>query len=128
MASSDYLEGVVIDHLLRTNTWSKPSAVYVALFVGDTEVTGAGYGRVQHGPSDATWSAPVAGNGISRNQGIIQFGAPTADWGTIDNVRLFSASSGGNEFAKGDLDVPLTVNNGDAAPAFPTDSLTFTIS
>ena len=128
MPSTDYLEDQIITHLLRTGSWTKPTAIFVALFVGGTGVTGTGYARVQHGPSDATWTATSAGNGISRNASTIQFGSPTANWGTITVVKLFSASSGGNELATATLNTPLTVNSGDPAPAFPANSLSFTVS
>lgn len=45
--------------------------------VGGTEVTGGGYARVLH----SAWN--VAANGLRTNNGEIDFGDPSADWGTI---------------------------------------------
>src|SRR5262245_10711430 len=66
--ASDYLENLVIDHLFRTRTWTKPAALYVALFTaaptdagGGTEVTGGGYARVSVAPLDTNWNATQGG-------------------------------------------------------------------
>lgn len=134
MSASDYLEVQIGTHLLRTSSWTKPSAIYVALFTtipnddgtGGTEVSGTGYARIQHGPSDATWTAPTT-SGIFSNIGVIQYGSPTANWGTITAFGLYSAVSGGNLFAKGSLTGNVTVNSGDPAPAFADGALTVTI-
>jgi len=45
--------------------------------VGGTEVTDGSYARVSH----SSWNAAAAG--VLTNNGIIDFGDPTADWGTI---------------------------------------------
>lgn len=134
MSASDYLEVQIGTHLLRTSSWTKPSAIYVALFItvpgdddtGGVEVTGTGYARILHGPSNATWNAPTT-TGIFSNIGVIQFGAPTADWGTITGFGLYSAVSGGTLFATGTLTGSAIVNSGDPAPAFADSALTVTI-
>jgi hypothetical protein len=130
-AASDYLETQMGTHLLRTGSWTKPSAIYVALFTaapndagGGTEVSGAGYARIQHGPSDATWSAT---SGTFANVGSIQFGSPTANWGTISHFGLFDADTAGNLLVWGALQSNAIVNDGDAAPAFAEGSLSVTI-
>lgn len=55
--------------------------------VGGTEVSGGGYARVSH----STWNAAAAG--IKTNNGVIDFGDPTADWGTIVAVGLWSGAT-----------------------------------
>lgn len=55
--------------------------------VGGTEVTGGGYARVAH----ASWNA--AASGIRTNNGIIDFGDPTADWGTVVAVGLWDGAT-----------------------------------
>lgn len=134
MSASDYLEVQIGTHLLRTASWTKPTTIYVALFItapaddgtGGTEVSGTGYARIQHGPSDATWTAPTT-SGIFANIGVVQFGSPTANWGTITAFGLYSAVTGGNLLAFGDLTGNVTVNSGDPAPAFADGALTVTI-
>lgn len=136
MSGSDYLEVQVGTHLLRTASWTKPTAVWVALFTaipnddgtGGTEVTGTGYARIQHGPSDATWAAPTT-SGIFSNIGVVQFGSPTANWGTINSFGLYSAETGGTLYVKGLFagGASVVINSGDPAPAFAEGALTVTI-
>lgn len=132
-AASDYLETQVGTHLLRTGSWVKPAAIYVALYTaaptdagGGTEVSGGAYARVQHGPSDATWA--LAG-GVASNTGAIQFPAPSgANWGTITHFGLFDTVTSGNLLIWGALNSSVIVNDGDPAPAFAEGSLTVTIA
>ena len=60
MPASDFLVSSVRAHLLRSGTWTKPTGLWVALYVtapsrsgGGVEVSGGGYARVRHGPGDA---------------------------------------------------------------------------
>lgn len=55
--------------------------------VGGTEVTGGGYSRVAH----ASWNA--AASGIKTNNGVIDFGDPTADWGTIVAIAIWDGAT-----------------------------------
>lgn len=134
MAKSDYAEAQVLNGFLRTASFSKPAGVYVALFTtptddagGGTEVSAGGYARVQHGPSDATWTVPTVG-GLTQNIGDIQFADPTADWGTITHFALHDAPSGGNRLYHGALTASVTVNNGDGGPKFADGALQVTES
>lgn len=134
MAKSDYQEANVLNGTLRTAAFSKPAGVYVALFTsatddagGGTEVSGGGYARVQHGPSDATWTAPTAA-GLVQNIGDIQFADPSANWGTVTHFALYDALTGGNMLYHAPLVSPVTVNNGDTGPKFADGALTVTES
>lgn len=134
--ASDYLETQLGTHLLLTSSFTKPAAQYVALYTtnpaedgtGGTEVTGAGYARVAYGPGDAYWSAPTSGDGLFSNLAAIQFGAPTADWGTIVGFGLLDNSTGGNLLIVSTLTASLVVNNGDPAPAFAIGALNITFA
>jgi hypothetical protein len=134
-AMSDYLEEQLIDHLFRTGTFSKPSAIYLALFTaapsdsgGGTEVSGGSYARTQVTQADANWNAPAGGNGLTDNVSDITFPTPTADWGTIVAFGIFDASSGGNLLIHGSLGTSKTVNNGDPAPKFSAGDLDITFA
>lgn len=135
-AASDYLEEQLGTHLLRTGSFTKPSTIYVALFTtlpdedgtNGVEVNGAGYARVQHGPSDATWAAPVGGDGVFSNVGSIQFGSPTANWGTIVGFGLYDASTAGNLLIADTLSQSVIVSSGDPAPAFAEGALTISFA
>jgi len=137
MNATDYLEGELAKHVLRTGTFTKPAAIWIGLFTDTptdagvgTEVStsASGYGRVQCGPADASWSSPAGGNGASTNLLDFQFSAPTADWGEITSFGIFDAETGGNALITNDLLVSKTVSNGDLAPKFAAGDLTITFS
>ena len=110
---SDFLENKIIDHMLRSQSYTPPSTVYVALFTSataddgsGTEVSGGSYAR-----QDAGLSA--ASGGTSSNASDITFPTATADWGTITHCALMDALTGGNMLMHSALDASKTVNNGD---------------
>jgi len=110
---SDYLENKIIDHMLRNQSYTPPTTVYLALFTtattdagGGTEVSGGAYAR-----QAATLAA--ASGGASENSAEITFPQATADWGTITHVALMDAATGGNMLMHTALDASKTVNNGD---------------
>jgi hypothetical protein len=123
---SDYLEVALIDHVLRTSTFSKPTAVYVALFTaapsdagGGTEVTGGGYARLNLGaPADADWTRASSTTGIATNAADWSWTASGANYGTVTHLALMDASTSGNFLFHGALTASKTINDGD----------TFTIS
>lgn len=81
------------------------------------EVTGAGYARVQITQADAQWTAPGVAGQIS-NVNEVQYGSPTADWGTICFAFFISASSGGNLLIVAPMSSVFVVNAGNPAPKF----------
>lgn len=135
MAKSDYQEANVLNGTFRTAAYTKPAAVYVALFTsptddtgGGTEVAGNGYTRIQHGPADADWSAPTVG-GLIQNSSDIQFPDPTGgNWGTITHCAAFDAVTGGNMLYHGPLAASKVVNDGDGGPKFAAGAMQFTES
>jgi hypothetical protein len=144
-AMTDYLENKLIDHLFRASSFTKPAALWVALFTaapsdagGGTEVSASttGYGRVQHGPSDTAWkstngqtSGDSSGTGgQTTNATAVTFGSPTAAWGNIVAFAIFDAETSGNMLAHGSLTTPKVVNNGDNPPEFQPNALTFTLA
>ena len=138
-AASDWLEGQIGTHLLRDGSWIKPTAVWVALYTvlpgedgtGGTEVStvDTGYARIQHGPADDKWSAPVSGSGEFSNIGVVQFPAPdeTENWGTVVGFGLHSAVTGGDFYLRGAMDQNVSVSVGDPAPAYAEGALKVTI-
>lgn len=142
--ASDFLENLIIDHLFRTRTWAKPTALYVALFTaapndagGGTEVGtgGTGYARIPLNPLDANWTATQGGNagnstgttGLTVNSSAIIFGAPTANWGTVGWYAIFDAVTGGNMWLWDAVVNPRTIVSGDPAPSFPVGSLQISV-
>jgi hypothetical protein len=110
---TDFMENKIIDHMLRNQSYTPPSTVYVALFTsapsdagGGTEVSGGSYAR-----QAVTLSA--ASGGASENSAVITFPTATADWGTVTHLALMDAATGGNMLMHTPLDASKTVNNGD---------------
>lgn len=135
--ASDYLENLIGDHLFRTRTWAKPTAIYVALFTaapsdagGGTEVSGGSYARVALPPLDTNWTATQGGtsgnssgtSGQITNAVAITFPAPTANY-TVTHFGLFDASSGGNLWIWDALTTPQVITSGGPAASFAAGAL-----
>jgi len=111
--ASDYLENKLVDHSLGTTTFTKPTAVHIALFTvtptdvaaSGTEVTGGSYAR-----QTATFAA--ASGGSAALTAAVAFPAATADWGTVVAVGIFDAATTGNMLWWGPLTANRTVSNG----------------
>lgn len=139
---SDYLENKFIDWLLRGQSFTAPTNVYVGLLTaapsdagGGTEVTGGSYARVTVASSLANWAgtqsagstaASSGTGGQTSNNGAITFPSPTANWGTVTHFGIYDASTSGNLLYWAALTTPKTVNNGDSAPSFAAAALTIT--
>jgi len=113
MNKTNYLRQAVANHVLKGVIYTPPSVRYLALFVitptaslAGTEVSGGSYAR-----QSCTFVTPVLG--VSSNSLIITFSIPTADWGLVEGVGLFDASTGGNMLYFGSLGTPRTVWTGD---------------
>jgi hypothetical protein len=123
MASkSDYLEAALLNHILRTDTFAKPAAIYIALCTAAptdadtgstiTEPAGGSYARKQVTQADAQWDAPTVA-GDTENTNAITFATATASWGTITHVAICDALTGGNMLYHGALGASKAVGNGD---------------
>jgi hypothetical protein len=120
-ALSDYAEKLALDFLMNTQTATRPTAWYIALFTaapsdsgGGTEVSGNGYSR-----QAVTFGAAHATAGTTDNTNAQSFTASGGNWGTITHLGIFSASSSGNLIFHGALTTSRVVNDG--------DTLTFSI-
>jgi hypothetical protein len=143
-ALSTYAQNKVIDWLLRGQSYTPPTTVYVALATTTssasgcgTEVSGGSYARVAITSSLANWAgtqgttttAVSSGTtGQTSNNAVITFPAPTATWGTIVGFCIFDASTSGDLIIYAPLTVSKSVNNGDAAPSFAISALTYTLN
>ena len=96
--------------LIENNT------VYVALYSGGTEITGGSYARASVGFGSIYFTS---GEKVDSNTDAT-FPQATAQWDDIDEVRIFSASTGGTQYISmtiATFDVPLNYvlqfNSGD---------------
>lgn len=131
---SDYLSNKLIDLWLRGQAFSWPANTYEALFTaapgnsgGGTEVSGGSYARVGVASSTAAWSgtqsagstgASSGTSGETSNNAPITFPAPTADWGTLQALGYYDASSAGNLLGWGLFDAPRSIQSGAGAPGY----------
>lgn len=143
-AASNYLVNKTLDFILRGQTFTAPTSVFVALATTagssaacGTEVTGGSYARVTvasslvnwAGTQGATTTAISSGtSGQTSNNATITFSAPTANWGTVVEFCVFDAITAGNLLFRASLTTSKTINNGDAAASFAISALTWTIN
>lgn len=135
---SDYAESGVARHIFQTGSWTKPSAIAIALCSGtvlntDTgalltkELGGGGtpgsppggYNRQSVTQLDANWNAITQGtnsSGIIDNVNAITFGPASADWGTVTYIAICDNAGygSGNVLMYGALRTAKTIQNGDS--------------
>lgn len=110
---SNYAENKILDHLLKTASFTQPTNIYVALHTADptdaasgAEVSGGSYARVLCN----TWDA--AASRTTSNTNTVTFAAATGSWGTVTHWSIWDASSAGNMLAHGSLSVSNSVVSG----------------
>lgn len=113
-AASDYTENLALKFLLTTETATRPTAWYLALFTSDPtdantgdEVTTAasGYSR-----EDIAFSVT---NDTGTNSATVTFDAALIDWGTVTHVGVFDAATGGNLLFHGSVTTSKQIDVGD---------------
>lgn len=113
---TDYLEGKLIDYVLRDGVFASPTNVYIGLFTaspsdvgGGTEVSGGAYAR-----KTLTGGFNPAASGTTSNTADIVFVTSTGVWGSVTSLGIFDALSGGNLLFYGDFTGgPIQIDTGD---------------
>ena len=107
---SVYLENKVVDHILATTTYTKPTSVYVGLLTvsptestNGTEVTGGSYSR-------KIQTFPASVNGFTANSANIDFASMPAC--TVVAYGIYDAATLGNLLMYTTLSEPRTVTAG----------------
>jgi hypothetical protein len=120
---SNYLENKLLDHVLRNESFTSPTTVYVGLYTSDpgddnsgTEVSGGSYARQILNVTTAT-------GGIVTSSADVTFPQATAQWGTISHIGLLDALSSGNLLMHTPLTTSRVVEVGDVLK-IATGSLT----
>jgi hypothetical protein len=110
---SNYLEGAIINAVLRNTSYTSPAAVYVGLYTSDpgegntgTEVSGGSYARTA-----VTFGAPS--NGVSTNSASVTFPTATGTWGTVTHIGILDATTSGNLLYYTPLDASKSIASGD---------------
>tara|TARA_R110000772_G_scaffold81597_5_gene173503 strand:- start:233 stop:625 length:393 start_codon:yes stop_codon:yes gene_type:complete len=114
-ALSDFAEKLCLDFLMNTQTATRPTTWFVALFTaapndagGGTELSGNGYAR-----EAVTFDAVSSGAGTTQNAGLVSFTAAGGSWGSVTHIGIFDAVSTGNLLMHGIMGTARTVNDGD---------------
>ena len=109
---SNYLVNKLLDHVFNGVAYTPPSAVYLALYTvaptdagGGTEVSGAGYARLE---VDFTAAASQA----IENSADLTFTASGGNFGEVVAVGIFDALTGGNLLSWDEI-TPATINDTD---------------
>lgn len=121
---SDYMENLIIDHMLRAQAWTPPATIYLALF---TAVTGLE-------ANAPTSEVPTAGGtgyvrkvlalnagtaGVTANTVDLDWGTAGANYGTVTHVAIVDHPTNVdwgvnvNVLMWGQLTTPKTVDAGD---------------
>lgn len=138
-AMSNYLENKLIDFLFRGQAYTPPATLEFAMLKtaptdagGGVEVSGGSYARVPKTASMANFAntqlsgtavASTGTSGTTSNSIVIEFPAPTADWGVATHIAIYDAHTSGNLLWWSPLATPKTINNADAAPKFLVGTL-----
>lgn len=137
-SASNHLESGILNHIFRTDSFSKPSVLAIALCSGvvsqtDTgalltkELGGGGtpgsppggYNRQVLNPSNSNWAfvlQDVHSSGYVSNSSAITFGPATADWGVVSHIAITDNSGygSGNVLVSAQVQTSKTVQNGDS--------------
>lgn len=112
MSFTNDLETRVLQWALTAGSPTRPTAWYVGLFTaapgetgGGTEVSGGSYVR-----EAVTFT--VSGN-TATNSAAIEWPTATGTWGTITDVAVFDADTGGNMLVYASLTSSKTIASGD---------------
>jgi len=112
---TNYLEGALIDHVLRNTSMTSPTTVYVSLHTSSPTETGAvGELTVTNGYAREAVTFGADTDGVSTNSGAITYTASGGAWGSITHFAVWDASSAGNALLWSALDTSRTVNDGDS--------------
>lgn len=109
---SSYARTALVNHARNKGAYTPAANHYCAAFVAGVEVTGNGYARAVLANNKTTWGD--AGSRAITNDVPFAFPDATASWGTIDEIRIYDASSGGNELGRHTLaaSVPISDSTG----------------
>jgi hypothetical protein len=112
MSFSNSFETTTLNWAFTTNSVTRPTAWYIALFTSDpgetsggTEVSGGGYVR-------QSVSFTVSGD-TATNSAAVEFPEATASYGTVTHIAVMDASTAGNQIAYAALSASKAIDTGD---------------
>lgn len=125
MYASNYLETAVLNSM-RGQTFTAPSAVYVALYLSDPGESGSGGTEVSYPAYQRqviTFSEPASeAGGIGfKNVSQITFPIPESAAGTIQWIGIMDSQVGGNQLCRAELTEPLNIGANEPPVFLPGD-------
>ena len=107
---SNYLEGKLIEHILRNVPYAAPGTVYLGLFTASPGEAGSLVNEIataEYHRQPVVFGAPT--DGVCLNTANIQYAPAASDWGSITYLALFDASTGGNMLWYGPASLAITI-------------------
>jgi hypothetical protein len=126
MAFTSYTDNALLGHLLGSTTYTKPSALYVALFIGDPASGGTEISTSGSAYSRLTATFTIAST-VATNTTAIEWPAATSAWGSITWVAIYDAVTGGNQLVTAQLASAKTIGSGDVL-RIPIGQLSVTLT
>jgi hypothetical protein len=123
---STYARTALVNHARNKGSYSPAANHYCAAFVAGAEVSGNGYARAALANDKTTWGD--AGSRAIANDVAFEFPDATASWGTIDEIRIYDASSGGNELARHTLAVTVPISDSTGPLTVPIGAIDITFA
>ena len=114
MSFSNTFETRVLTWVFTTDSATRPTAWYMALFTSNPADDASGTEVSTSGTAYARQSATFTISGdTASNSAAIEFPTATASFGTVSHVGVFDASSGGNLIAYAALSTSKAIDTGD---------------
>ena len=111
--ASSYLRNKLVDHSLGTTAYTKPTAVYLAAFIGDPGATGTEISTTDTGYGRQAVTFAGASSGSAASNADVVFPVATDDWGTVSHLALYDSATGGNLLWYGPMATPKTIDSSD---------------
>jgi len=110
---SNYLEGKIIEHVLRNVAYTSPSTVYLSLHTANPDEDASGTELSGNGYSRQAIAFGAHSGGACSNSAIESFTASGGSFGAITHFGIWDAASGNNLLYYGAVSPQKTIADGD---------------
>lgn len=132
MGFTNFLRDILLDEVWGGTDYTPPTDLYIGLSTTTPNDDGSNvtepadnYARVTVANNTTQW--PAATTGTKSNGETITFNEATGSWGTVTDVLIYDAATGGNLLAYGALTTSKTIESGDTA-SFAAGDLTIELT
>ena len=107
---TNFTEKKILDHVLKTGSYSPPATVYLGLSTADPTHDGSGWANPTYtGYARKAITFAAAGSRAIAQTGVVTFDPCTLGTSTVTYFGIWDQLSGGNLMAYGALSVPKTI-------------------